>query len=170
MKFTTTLTAASLIAFSSMAAADQELSMSEMDGVSAGGFAIADAIAAAVGNITSSSTATDTSVVSVQEPVAGQLGLIHIIQSDAAAASASDSDGKAVAAAGAVGQAIGSGLADTTSYTESSTDSGVGTPSALSAAEQISIGSSVLLGFPAMTASASSSAAALANSVAPPAP
>lgn len=162
MKFVTTLTAASVIAFSSMAAAEQELSMNEMDGVSAGGFAIADAIADAIGNITSSSTATDTSVVSIGT-VAGQLGAIHIIQSDASAASASDSDGKAVAASVGVGQTIGSGLSDTTSGSTTSTDSGVVNPMALAGSFNTSIATSVLLGNPAGSASASSAAAALSN-------
>ena len=64
MKYLRTITAASVLAVSAFANAETTLSQSEMDGVNAGGFAIADAIANAWGEVTSAYTNTVTNVLS----------------------------------------------------------------------------------------------------------
>jgi len=163
MKLALTLTAASVIAFSSFASAGQELSMTEMDIVSAGGSAAADALSDALGNVTSTSTNTVANVIS-EMLVPGQLGGIHWIDSTAVAQSAADSDAKAISTAQAAGVTAGSLLSDTVSYSQTTTNSGVGAlPSALASSSNTSLASTILIGFPASASSASSAASLLQN-------
>lgn len=180
MKIAITLTAASIIGFSSFAAAEQELSMIQMDIVSAGGSAAADALADAVGYVTASNTNTVANVIS-QRLVQGQLGGIHWIESTGVAQSASNSDGEAIGTARAAGVAAGSLLADTTSFSQTDTNSGVGGPPAvallqldeengigglpysLSNSNNSTVASTILIGNPASSSSASSAGALLHN-------
>ena len=163
MKLALTLTAASVIAFSSFASAGQELSMNEMDIVSAGGSAAADALADAFGNVTATSTDTQTHVAS-SLLVPGQLGGIHWIESTGVAQSAADSDAKAISTAQAAGVTAGSLLSDTTSNSVTNTNSGVGQlPAALASSNNTSLASTILIGFPASASSASSAASLLQN-------
>lgn len=162
MKLALTLTAASVIAFSSFASAGQELSMTEMDIVSAGGSAAADALADAFGNVTSTSTNTQADVVSVQK-IPGQLGAIYWITSTGVAQSASDSDAKAISTAQAAGVTAGSLLSDTSSMSTTTTDSVAALPSALAMSSNTSNASTILLGNPASSSSASNAASLLQN-------
>lgn len=163
MKLALTLTAASIIAFSSFASAEQELSMTQMDIVSAGGSAAADALADAVGNVTATNTNTVANVVS-EMLVPGQLGGIHWIESTGIAQSSSDSDGKAIGTANAAGVAMGSLLADTSSFSQTNTNPGVGgLPFSMSNSNNSTVASTILIGHPASASSASSAAALLHN-------
>ena len=121
MKFLRTITAVSVLAVSGFANAETTLTQSQMDGVNAGGFAFADAIATALGTVNSTFTDTWTSVVATNIFL-GQFGAIFVIDSDAHAESASDSDAKAVGVASAWGYTQGTLLSDTTSNTETHTD------------------------------------------------
>lgn len=177
MKIAVTLAAASIIGFSSFAAAEQELSMIQMDIVSAGGSAAADALADAVGYVTASNTSTVANVIS-QRLVQGQLGGIHWIESTGVAQSSSDSDGIAIGTANTAGVAMGSELADTTSFSQTDTVGLLGTGNGAGAGEGLEYGglpysmsnsnnntlaSTILIGNPASSSSASSAAALLHN-------
>ena len=162
MKLALTLTAASIIAFSSFASAEQELSMNEMDAVSAGGSAAADAIADALGMVTATSTQTIADVLSVQI-ISGQFGKIHEINSTAVAASTSDSDSKAVSAANAAGVTFGTLLSDTISASTTNTDSVATNPFAMAMSNNTSLASTIIKGLNATASSASSAASTLAN-------
>ena len=162
MKFALTLTAASIIAFSSFASAEQQLSITEMDIVSAGGSAAADALADAFGMVTSTSTFTQADVVSTQI-ISGQFGAIHEINSTAVAASTSDSDGKAVSAAQAAGVTLGTLLSDTQSTSTTFTDTTIANPVALAMSNNTSVASTIIKGLNAASSSASNAASVLAN-------
>jgi hypothetical protein len=163
MKFVKTLTAASVIAFSSMAAAEQPLSMADMDGVSAGGFGIAEAIATALGAVTATATSAIGTSVSTEQ-VFPQLGVVNLIQSNALADSASASDGVALALATGVGQTNGNLLSDTVSTSETATNSGVGAlPSSMAMSTNLSLASSMIRGISAQSQSGSTAAAVLSN-------
>ena len=90
MKYLRTITAASVLAVSGFATAETTLTQNQMDGVNAGGFAFADAIATALGVVNSAFTFTWTSVISTNI-IPGQFGAIFVIDSEANAAAASDS-------------------------------------------------------------------------------
>lgn len=96
MKYLRTITAASVLAVSGFATAETTLTQNQMDGVNAGGFASADAIATALGTVTSAFTDTWTSVTATNI-VPGQFGAIFVIDSDAHALAESDSAAKAFA-------------------------------------------------------------------------
>ena len=162
MKAILTLTAASVIAFSGLASAEQSLSMNEMDGVSAGGFASAAAFADAIGVDTFANTNTVTDVSSVED-VAGQFGSIYDIIASALAQSAAGSDGNALANAEASGVTQGSLLSDTDSTSSALTDTTVALPFATSSAANMSVASSILRGFSASSSSLANSAASLSN-------
>lgn len=162
MKFALTLTAASIIAFSSFASAEQELTMTQMDIVSAGGSSAADALADAFGMVTSTSTLTQADVVSTQI-IEGQFGKIHEINSTAVAASTSDSDGKAVSAAQAAGVTLGTLLSDTISNSTTYTDTTIANPVALAMSNNTSTASTIIKGLNASSSSASNAASVLAN-------
>jgi hypothetical protein len=162
MKAILTLTTASVIAFSGLATAEQSLSMNEMDGVSAGGFAEAMATAEAFGVDTFANTNTVTNV-EANENVAGQFGSIYDIIANALAEANSGSDGNALASARASGDTIGSLLSDTESMANSLTDTTAPLPFARSDANNVSLASSILRGYTAASSSAAQSAAALAN-------
>jgi hypothetical protein len=177
MKAILTLTAASVIAFSGLATAEQSLSMNEMDGVSAGGFASAAAFADAFGVDTFANTNTVTDVRSV-ENVQGQFGSIYDIIASALAEAAAGSDGNALANAQGQGVTRGSLLSDTNSGAPevegdpaevfAVTDTTVGLPFATSSAMNMSVASSILRGYTASSSSLANSAASLSNSVASP--
>lgn len=162
MKIALTLTAASIMALSSFASAEKSLSMAEMDIVSAGGSAAADALADAFGNVTSATTSTQADVVSVDR-IFGQLGNIKEITSTALAASASDSDGKAISTATAAGVTMGTLLSDTMSFSQTFTDNTIPLPVALANSNNTSVASTIILGLPASASSASSAASLLQN-------
>lgn len=164
LTLTLTLTAASLIALSSVVSAGQELSVNEMDIVSAGGSAAANALADAVGNVTSTSTSTVANVIAGQL-ISGQLGGIYHIHSTGIAESAADSDAQAIGTAEAAGVTAGSLLSDTESFSQTMTNSGVGDPlpSATANSNNTSLASTLILGMPASASSASSAAALLQN-------
>ena len=162
MKFALTLTAASIIAFSSFASAEQELTITEMDIVSAGGSAAADALADAFGMVASSSTLTQADVISTQV-ISGQFGSIHEINATGIAASTSDSDGKAVSAAQAAGVTLGTLLSDTISNSTTFTDTTVPNPVALAMSNNVSTASTIIKGLNASASSASNAASVLAN-------
>ena len=68
MNFLRNLTAASIVVLSAAASAEQPLTSAQMDGVSAGGSALAEAMAQALGNVaTTTQTATTTPVRSLPE-------------------------------------------------------------------------------------------------------
>lgn len=162
MKYLRTITAASVLAVSAFANAETTLSQNEMDGVNAGGFAIADAIADAWGVVTSAYTNTVTNVLSTNIFPA-QLGAVFVINSDALAEAASDSDGSAQALASAFGATRGTGNSDTTSYAQTATDTSVQLPYSMSMATNTSLASTLIIGDVATATSASSSLAALHN-------
>ncbi len=162
MKYLCTLTAASVLAVSSFASAETSLSQSDMDGVNAGGFAIADAIADAFGTVTSAYTNTVTNVISTNI-LPAQFGAVFDIASDALAEAASDSDGNAVALASGFGATQGTLLSDTESYAATVTDTDAVLPYALSMAMNTSLGASMIIGLSSSATSASSSAASLSN-------
>jgi hypothetical protein len=162
MKAILTLTAASVIAFSGLASAEQSLSMNEMDGVSAGGFASAAAFADAFGVDTFAETNTVTDVSSV-ENVQGQFGSIYDIIASALAEAAAGSDGNALANAQASGVTQGSLISDTDSTASALTDTTVDLPFATSSAMNESFAISILRGYTASSSSLANSAASLAN-------
>jgi hypothetical protein len=162
MKAILTLTAASVIAFSGLATAEQSLSMNEMDSVSAGGFASAAAFADAFGVDTFAETNTVTDVSSV-ENVAGQFGSIYDIIASALAEAAAGSDGNALANGQASGVTQGSLLSDTDSTASALTDTTVDLPFATSSAANMSVASSILRGYTASSSSLANSAASLSN-------
>jgi hypothetical protein len=162
MKYLRTVTAASVLAFSAVANAEVSLSPAEMDGVNAGGFAFADAIATALGGVTSAFTTTAATTQSVNI-LPGQFGAIFEIVSAAAAQAASNSDGNAVATAVGVGQTQGTLLSDTESMAATATDTVAVLPSSTAVAMNTSLASSTVVGLPSAAGSASASAAALTN-------
>ncbi|MCP5186581.1 MAG: hypothetical protein H6991_02350 [Pseudomonadales bacterium] len=162
MKYLRTVTAASVLAFSAVANAEVALSPTEMDGVNAAGFAFADAVATALGGVTSAFTNTAATTQSVNI-LPGQFGAIFEIVSAAAAEAASNSDGNAVAAGVGAGQTQGTLLSDTESMAATATDTTAVLPFAAAAAWNTSLASSIIVGLPSAAASASASAAALAN-------
>jgi hypothetical protein len=164
MKYLTTITAASVLAVSGFANAETTLTQNEMDGVNAGGFAFADAVATAIGIVNSTFTATVTEVVATNI-IFGQFGAIFVIDSDAFAASASDSDGKAVALANAEGETQGTLLADTSSNTWTATDTVGPFASSLGYADNESIAASNIVDLFAAAASNSGSSASLSNGI-----
>ena len=163
MNFLRNLTAASIVVLSAAASAEQPLTSAQMDGVSAGGSALAEAVAQALGNVaTTTQTATTTTVQAVSLGL-GQLGAIFDIQSVAQAGAASTSDGTAIAVGEAVGATQGSLLSDTASVAQTFTDTTAPLPVAAAAAANTSIAASILFGFPTAAQSTAASAAALAN-------
>lgn len=162
MKYLRTITAASVLAFSAFASAETSLSQNEMDGVNAGGFAIADAIADAFGEVTSAYTNTFANVVSTNLFL-GQLGAIFVIDSDALAEASSDSDGQAQALASGFGVTQGTLMSDTESYAATVTDTSVALPFSVSMAFNTSLASTIIIGDTASASSAASSLAALHN-------
>jgi hypothetical protein len=164
MKYLTTITAASVLAVSGFANAETTLTQNEMDGVNAGGFAFADAVATAIGIVNSTFTATVTEVVAVNV-IFGQLGAIFVIDSDAFAASASNSDGKAISVANAEGETQGTLLADTSSNSATATDTVGPLASSRGFANNISNASSNIVGLFAAAASSSGSSSSLSNGI-----
>jgi hypothetical protein len=162
MKYLNTITAASVLAFSAFASAETSLSQNEMDGVNAGGFAIADAIADAFGEVTSAYTNTFANVVSTNLFL-GQLGAIFVIDSDALAEASSDSDGQAQALASGYGVTQGTLMSDTESYAATVTDTSVAFPYSASMAYNTSLASTIIIGDTASANSSASSLAALHN-------
>ena len=163
MKPVLTLTAASILALSSAVSAEQELTMGELDGVSAGGVAFAEAFADALGNVVSTSILTDTSVVSVAETF-GQLGDIDTIVSNALAASSADADAQATALGQGVSTTVGTGLSDTDSSSNSVANSGVGSlPFAINMTQSSGVATQLFQGMSASSNSAGFSASALQN-------
>lgn len=165
MKIALTLTAASIIAFSSFASAEQELSMNELDAVSAGGSAAANALADALGMVTATATNTIADVLSI-ERISGQFGNIDIIESTAVASSTSDADNKAVSAAQAAGVTVGSLLSDTMSGSATDVVSIGPSPYAVASANNTSLASTILKGYNATASSVSNATSALNNAVA----
>jgi hypothetical protein len=161
MKYLRTVTAASVLAFSAVANAEVALSPADMDGVNAGGFSFADAVATALGGVTSAftNTAATTQAIGV---LPGQLGAIFVIASAAGAEAASNSDATAVATAVGVGQTQGTLLSDTESAAATATDSAVA-PGATAVAMNISLASSNVVGIASAAVSQSGAAAGLAN-------
>lgn len=158
---------ASLLILSATVSAEEQLSMAQMDGVTAGGSAVATAIANAFGNVTATATATLATVQAVGF-VPGQVGQIAIIGSNAnadasaqATGSPAQAGGTAIALGSAAGQTLGSGLSDTVSDTSVLADSI--SLFAGSASSNTSIASSVLIGLSSSANSAAASAAALSN-------
>ena len=162
MKYLRTTIAASVLAVSGFATAETTLTQNQMDGVNAGGFAFADAIATALGTVNSTFTDTWATVIATNI-FAGQFGAIFVIDSDAHAESASDSDAKAVGVASAWGDTQGTLLADTTSNSSTATDTDSLFASSLSHANNTSVASSNIIGFAASASSMSGSAASLSN-------
>lgn len=162
MKYLPTITAASVLAFSAFANAETALTQNQMDGVNAGGFAIADAIADAFGEVTSAYTNTFANVVTTNL-FPGQFGAIFVIDSDALAEASSDSDGNAQALASAYGVTHGTLLSDTESYAQTVTDTSVFFPYSMAMSYNTSLGSTLIIGDVASANSAASSAAALQN-------
>jgi hypothetical protein len=164
MKYLTTITAASILAVSGFANAETTLTQNEMDGVNAGGFAFADAVATAIGIVNSTFTATITEVVATGV-IFGQYGVIFVVDSDAYATSSSDSDGQAVSIANAEGETQGTLLADTVSNTLTATDTVGPLGSSVGWAENTSLASSNIVGLFAAAASSSGSASSLSNGI-----
>lgn len=162
MKAILTLTAASVIAFSGLATAEQSLSMAEMDSVSAAGFADAQAFADAVGVDTFANTNTVTSVVG-QEDVPGQFGSIYDIIANALAEANAGSDGNALASGRGSGATVGSLLSDTESFADVDTDTLAANPFATSVARNVSVASSILRTNTASSSSLANSASSLSN-------
>ena len=164
-----TLGAGTMLVLAAADSAEERLSFAQMDAVTAGGNAAAEALAAAYGVDTFTSTSTFTSVESF-EVVPAQLGEVNRILSTAVAASDAGADGIALATAGASGVAEGDLLADTDSFTEVLVDSNgswpgttTGLPLATSNAANTTDASTLLRGFNATSSSAVTSAAALQN-------
>ena len=158
---------ASLLILSATVSAEEQLSMAQMDGVTAGGSAVATAIASAFGNVTATATATLATVQAVAF-VPGQVGQIAIIGSNSnanasaqATGSPAQAGGTAIALGSAAGATVGSGLSDTQGNTEVLADSIF--LFAGSASSNTSIASSVLIGLSSSANSAAASAAALSN-------
>ena len=168
MKFLRTTIAASVLAFSGFATAETTLTQNQMDGVNAGGFAFADAIATALGVVNSAFTDTWATVVSTNI-IPGQFGAIVVIDSEAHALAASDSDGKAVAAGEGWGFTQGTLLSDTESYAMTATDTDAQLPSSIAHAGNQSLASSNIVGLAAFANSGSHSGASLSNGGPPPA-
>lgn len=154
----------SVLAFSAAALADHELSLAQMDGVTAGGNAAADAFADAFGTNTTANTYTFAQVRSLGN-VAGQVGYIERIQSDAVAESDAAANGQAMAFGYGSGRTEGTALSDTYSYTASLADRPA--LNAFNRSYNNSLASTVILGHTAYSSSAAGSAAALANSLPP---
>lgn len=153
---------ASVLAFSVAALADNELSLAQLDGVTAGGNAAADAYADAFGVNTTSNTSTFAEVLSLGN-VAGQVGYIEKIKATAVAASDAAADGQAMAMGAASGVANGTGLADSYSYSRSLADN----PGLVARQNNYNntMASTILRGHTASSSSMAGSAAALANSL-----
>lgn len=164
MKFALTLTAASVLAFSSFASAEQELSMVEMDIVSAGGSAAADAVADALGVATSTSTLTQATV-DAQVSIPGQKGAIFDIRSTSVAAAEAAADAMALASSQGANVSQGSLLAETTATTSASVDTLAALPFATTTHTTTGIAQSILRGVGSSSSGVSSSVAALANAL-----
>ena len=162
MKYLNTITAVSVLAVSAFANAETSLSQNEMDGVNAGGFAVADAIADAYGEVTSAYTNTWANTLSTSL-FPGQFGAIFVIDSDALAEASSDSDGNAQALASAYGFTRGTLLSDTASFAQTITDTSVFLPYSSSMATNTSLGSTLIIGDTAQANSTASALAALTN-------
>ena len=162
MKYLRTITAASVLAVSGFATAETTLTQNEMDGVNAGGFAFADAIASALGEVNSAFTNTVSNVIATNI-ILGQFGAIFVIDSDATAEASADSDGKAVALGSAVGMTQGTLLSDTQSFAQAHTDTDSLFASSVANATNTSLASSNIIGLAASAASVSGSAASLTN-------
>jgi len=158
------LTAASVLAFSSFASAEQELSMTEMDVVSAGGSAAADALADAIGVATSTSTFTFADV-NAQVDIPGQKGSIFDILATAIAITESAADGMALAASNGASVNQGSLLAESVANTSSSVNTLAALPFATTTHQTTGIAQSILRGVGASSSGVSSSTAALANAL-----
>jgi hypothetical protein len=158
-------TAASLIALSGSAMAEQELTAGQMDAVTAAGSAAAQALATSLGVVVSDVTSTLAQLNTIGEegPIGGdgQIGFIPVIQSTAMATSQSVADGVAVGIAQSQGTTVGTGLSDTASF--SSTIADVPGLFAQATASNQNIASSVIIGLGAASASSSVSAATLAD-------
>ena len=146
MKRLHTIIVAIVIAFSRIANAETTLTQNQMDSVNAGGFAFADAIATALGVVNSAFTDTWTSVIATNI-VPGEFGAVFVIDSDAHAQAASDSDAKAVAVGSAWGYTQGTLLSDTESYAMTHTDTESLLPSSIAHAGNTSLASSNIIGF-----------------------
>ena len=158
---------ASMLMLSATVSAEEQLSMAQMDGVTAGGTAVAQAVANAIGNLTGTATGTVATVQSIGS-VPGQVGQIAIILSTAiadasaqATGSPAQAGGTALAVGNASGQTVGSGLSDTQSGTGVVADSI--NLLASSQSGNTSIATSVLIGLTAASSSAATSAASLQN-------
>ena len=162
-----TITAAVFLIVSGAATAETPLTSTEMDGVNAGGFAFADAIATALGEVTSAFTNTVSNVIATNI-IPGQFGAIFVIDSDALAEAASDSDAKAIALASGWGATQGTALSDTESVVMTQTDTDALLPYSISSATNTSLAASIIIGLSASASSASSSTAALSNAGAAP--
>lgn len=154
------LATASVLGFASAVTAEQELSLAQMDSVTAGGNAAAEAMADAFGIDTMTATTTAASVESLGN-VAGQVGAIEIIGSEAMAMSEAAADGVSVAMSGGAGMTEGTLLSDTTSASTALSDA-VNLMS-MATAQNTSMASEAVLGRNASASSASMSAAALAD-------
>jgi hypothetical protein len=157
-----TLGMASALAFSAMVSAEQELSLAEMDGITAAGSASAAALANAFGAQTSSFADTFTNVEG-GEPIPGQVGAIFPISSTSAAVTEALAASSAVATAfgDAVGATIGTGLSDTTAASEALADAD--TLVATSANTASGIASSLFIGQSSAASAAANSFSALNN-------
>jgi hypothetical protein len=150
------------MSISVFANAETALTETQMDGVNAGGFAFADALSDAFGEVATAWTNTVTNVFSTNISP-GQFGAIFVIDSDAMAQSTADSDAKATALAEAIGYTQGTLLSDTESVTMTITDTTVALPYSSSYASNTSFGASNIIGLTATANSASSSGATLSN-------
>lgn len=157
-----TIAATALLAVSTMSHAETLLTQSEMDGVNAGGFAIADAIANALGQVTSAFTNTVTSVVSIGI-APGQFGAIFDIASSALAEAASDSDAKALALATGFGATQGTAISDTVSSANTATNTDAPLPYSTGLSNNTALASSTIAGLRAAARSNAGSVASLSN-------
>lgn len=162
MKYLRTITAASVMTLSVFANAETALTETQMDGVNAGGFAFADALSDAFGEVATAWTYTIADVFSTNISP-GQFGAIFVVDSYATAESTADSDAKATGLASAMGYTQGTLLSDTESVSSTVTDTTVQLPYSSSMASNTSLAASNIIGLTATANSASASGATLSN-------
>jgi hypothetical protein len=112
-KLIITASAISLVAFAAMASAEQTLSASEMDGITAAGSFGADAIARARGLVTDTTAETNGLTETIGEVTVGQVGKIEVVRTNGYAYTRAFATGSFADAEGqADGTTEGTGMSD----------------------------------------------------------